>query len=189
MESISIGHVGYVPRMSPRQPLRSGELTIRALSGDAEARICAEMMASSDPWLRLGRTFDESYRMVRDPAREVYVAVDAALDRPSAVVGFTILIMQGAFVGYIQSVAVHPESRGRGIGTALIQFAEQRIFREQPNVFICVSSFNPDARRLYERLGYHVVGELTDFVVRGHSEILLRKTIGPLFSDGQWMKN
>ena len=32
-------------------------------------------------------------------------------------------------------------------------WAEARILRESPNVFICVSSFNPDARRLYERQG------------------------------------
>jgi ribosomal-protein-alanine N-acetyltransferase len=49
-----------------------------------------------------------------------------------------------------------------------------------PNVFICASSFNPGARRLYERLGYQVVGELPDYIVRGHAETLLRKTTGPL---------
>lgn len=54
------------------------------------------------------------------------------------------------------------------------------ILRESPNVFMCVSSFNQDARRLYQRLGYQVVGELTDYIVRGHSEILLRKTVGPV---------
>jgi ribosomal protein S18 acetylase RimI-like enzyme len=129
---------------------------------------------------------DESYRIVRDPEREVYVAVTPAADDDPAVVGFVIVIMRGAFVGYIQTVAVHPDCRGQGIGSALIAFAERRIFREQPNVFICASSFNPDARRLYERLGYRIVGELTDFIVRGHSEILMRKTIGPLseFSGG-----
>jgi ribosomal protein S18 acetylase RimI-like enzyme len=45
---------------------------------------------------------------------------------------------------------------------------------------MCVSSFNEGARRLYERLGYTVVGELTDYIVQGQSEILLRKTRGPL---------
>jgi ribosomal protein S18 acetylase RimI-like enzyme len=137
-------------------------------------------MAASDPWRRLGRTFDESYRILRDPSREVYVALEPSADDEPRVAGFTILVMQGAFIGYIQSVAVRGDCRGRGIGTALIEFAERRILRDSPNVFICVSSFNPDARRLYERLGYSVVGELTDYIVRGHSEILLRKTIGPL---------
>jgi ribosomal protein S18 acetylase RimI-like enzyme len=59
-------------------------------------------------------------------------------------------------------------------------FAVQRILRVAPKVFICVSSFNDRARSLYERLGYEVVGELKDFIVRGHSEWLLRKSIGPL---------
>jgi ribosomal-protein-alanine N-acetyltransferase len=68
----------------------------------------------------------------------------------------------------------------QGLGSKLVEFAEQRILRESPNIFMCVSSFNHDARRLYERLGYQVIGELTDYLVRGHSEILLRKTLGPL---------
>ena len=46
-------------------------------------------------------------------------------------------------------------------------------------MFICVSSFNPGAQRFYRSLGYETIGELKDFVVRGHSEILLRKTIAP----------
>jgi [ribosomal protein S18]-alanine N-acetyltransferase len=54
-----------------------------------------------------------------------------------------------------------------------------RIFQESPNVFMCVSTFNPDARRLYERLGYTAVGELSDYLVPGHGEVLLRKSRGP----------
>jgi ribosomal protein S18 acetylase RimI-like enzyme len=52
--------------------------------------------------------------------------------------------------------------------------------QQTANVFMCVSSFNIEAKRLYIRLGYEVVGELRDYIVAGHSEILLRKTIGPL---------
>lgn len=62
----------------------------------------------------------------------------------------------------------------------MLEFAEQRILRESANVFMCVSSFNHGARRLYERQGYKVVGELTNYIVEGYSEILLRKTRGPL---------
>jgi ribosomal protein S18 acetylase RimI-like enzyme len=61
-----------------------------------------------------------------------------------------------------------------------VEFAERRILQVSPNVFMCVSSFNHGARRLYQRLGYQVIGELPDYLVRGHSEILLRKTTGPL---------
>ena len=45
---------------------------------------------------------------------------------------------------------------------------------------MCVSSFNTEAQKLYLRLGYEIVGELKDYIVAGYSEILLRKTIGPL---------
>jgi ribosomal protein S18 acetylase RimI-like enzyme len=167
---------------APLSPVdRSAAPVIRPLATDAEAQACAALMSSIDPWLRLGRSFDESLRIVRDPAREVYVAIDQnGADPGTRVAGFVVIVMQGAFVGYIQSVAVGERWRGRGVGSTLLTFAERRIFRDEPNVFICVSSFNPRARRLYERLGFEVVGELRDYVVRGHAELLLRKTIGPL---------
>jgi ribosomal protein S18 acetylase RimI-like enzyme len=132
-------------------------------------------MSNSEPWVTLQRSYEEPVRMPNDPLREVYVATVAG-----EVVGFTILRMDGAFVAYIQTVGVLPEWMGGGIGSELMRFAEERIFRETPNAFICASSFNEGALRLYERLGYEVVGELTDYVVSGHSEILLRKSIGPL---------
>jgi ribosomal-protein-alanine N-acetyltransferase len=127
--------------------------------------------------LTLGRSYQASLGIVRDRNREVYIARDE-----DGVAGFLILCMTGAFVGYIQTIAIQPDRRGQGLGSRLIDFAERRILAESPNVFMCVSSFNHNARRLYERLGYHVVGELTDYIVQGHSEILLRKTTGPLSS-------
>ena len=142
-----------------------------------EARACARIMAASEPWRTFGRGFDASMAILTDATREVYVAV---ADERSATVGFLVLNMRGAFVGYIQTVAVREDWRGRGLGTALIGFAESRIFREAPNVFMCVSSFNHRAKALYQRLGDEVIGELHDYIVKGHSEWLLRKTIGPL---------
>lgn len=150
-------------------------LSIARLADEAEARICARLMAESEPWLTLGRSYEASLAVVRDPSREVYVARDEA-----GLAGFLILCMVGAFVGYIQTICIHPNRRGQGLGSKLVDFAEQRILKESPNVFMCVSSFNRDARRLYQRLGYQVVGELTDYIVQGHSEILLRKSVGPL---------
>lgn len=156
----------------------SGDLTeieIKKLQQAAEAKICASMMANSEPWITLGRDYDTSLQIITDPSREVYLAT-----AKGEIVGFTILLMNGAFIGYIQSMCVAPEWRSKGVGSQLIAFAENRIFSETPNVFICVSSFNKDAQRLYERKGYEVIGELKDYIISGHSEILLRKTIAPL---------
>lgn len=150
-------------------------VAIRALGHVDEARACAELMANSEPWITLRRSYRDSMEILSDPEREVYVALVG-----DQVVGFTILWMKGAFVGYIQSVAVWPAWRKRGIGSRLLAFAEARIFRETPNAFVCVSSFNPGAQRLYRRLGYEVVGELKDWIVPGYSENLMRKSIAPL---------
>ena len=150
-------------------------LSITPLASEEEARTCARLMCGSEPWITLGRSFDTSLAIVRDPAREVYLARDE-----SGIAGFLILCLTGAFVGYIQTICIDPRCRGRGLGSRLLEFAEQRIRRISPNIFMCVSSFNVGARRLYQRHGYAIVGELTDYIVEGHSEILLRKTFGPI---------
>ncbi|HEX3071074.1 MAG TPA: GNAT family N-acetyltransferase [Thermoanaerobaculia bacterium] len=151
------------------------EVEISRLSGDDEARVCAQMMASSDPWLHFGRTFEQCLARVTNPSGEVWVARANGVPQ-----GFIILLLQGAFVGYIQIVCVAASARSSGLGTHLVAFAEERIFRKYPNVFLCVSSYNPRARALYERLGYKLVGELDDYILRGESEFLMRKSVGPL---------
>ena len=148
-------------------------LVIRPLRPGDESRRCARMMAASEPWITLKRGYVESLAIVEGRDREVHVALEDGELR-----GFLILNMAGAFAGYIQTVCVAPEARSRGIGTRLVRFAEARVFRESPNVFLCVSSFNPRARALYRRLGYARVGELPDFLIPGHSEVIFRKTIG-----------
>jgi ribosomal-protein-alanine N-acetyltransferase len=150
-------------------------LRIVPLEREGDAELCARLMAGSEPWQTLGRSYEASLRVVQDTTREVYGAYEGR-----QLVGFVVLCMTGAFVGFIQTVLVASERRGQGIGSRLLEFAERRILRDSPNIFMCVSSFNHDARRLYKRLGYSTVGELTDYIVAGHSEILLRKTRGPL---------
>lgn len=150
---------------------------IRPLVSDAQAQACAALMAASDPWLTLGSSYPSLLRTLRTPDREIYLAYAG-----EQLAGFIILNLLGTFVGYIQTICIAAEFRGQGCGSQLVAFAEERIFREHPNVFLCVSSFNHAARKLYARLGYAQVGELPDFLVAGHSELLLRKTCGPLRS-------
>ena len=151
------------------------QVEIRKLQNQSEAKVCAGMMSSLEPWVTLKRDYDTSLKIITDPAREVYLALAG-----EEIAGFTILVMHGALVGYIQSICVAPERRNQGIGSQLMAFAEARIFKEAPNAFVMVSSFNPDARRLYQRLGFEPIGELNDYIIPGHSEYLLRKSIAPL---------
>ncbi len=154
---------------SPHTPLR-----IRRLSTKDDAERCARMMSSSEPWITLQRDYDKSLEILQKPDREAYLAF-----RRDELLGFLILNMSGPFAGYIQSICVEPAKRSTGIGPELMRFAEDRIFRGSPNVFLCCSSFNPRSQRFYEKLGYEVIGELKDFILVGASEILMRKTTRP----------
>lgn len=153
----------------------SDRVVIRRPSGLRDLQWCARLMSTSEPWITLRRDYLAALALLRDPTREVFVATIGG-----KMAGVIAIVMSGAFRGYIQTVAVDLPHRGLGIGSQLIQFAERRILTKTPNVFICVSSFNPQAQKLYRRLGYQLVGELKNYVVRGHSELLLRKTTGPL---------
>jgi ribosomal protein S18 acetylase RimI-like enzyme len=148
---------------------------IREFASAADVEWAAATMAASEPWITLGTGYERSLKLLGNDTRERYLALVSG-ERA----GFLVISMQGAFVGYIQLLGVADGFRGQGVGKALIEFAEKRIFSETPNVFICVSDFNRSAQGFYSKLGYTRVGELKDFIVAGHAEILLRKTIGPI---------
>lgn len=135
----------------------------------------ADVMSASEPWLTLRRGRADALKLLRNPRKRCFV-VRCGGERA----GFLVLDLNGPLGGYVQTIGVAPEMRGRGLGSVALRWAEERIFQKHRNVLLCVSSFNRDAQRLYRRAGYEVVGRLRDYVVAGHDEILMRKTLGPL---------
>lgn len=133
----------------------------------------ARLMASMDPWLRLGRNYEERLAKCGHPEYTLLIAesgqgrAGCALLHPRGVAGSP----------YLASIAVTPEERGAGAGTALVAYAEE-YYEGARFMFLCVSSFNPRARALYERLGYELVGELKDYAMEGASEFLMMKRLG-----------
>ncbi len=150
-------------------------MNISRLKGRRALRPAALAMAASDPWRRLGIKAEGCLAALAGPGMETYAAFIGGRRA-----GHVSLTLNGLVRGYIRVMFVEPDFRGRGVGEELIAFAEKRIFRDSPNVFLCVSSFNAGARRFYRRLGYLQAGRFEDFLVRGADEILLRKTRGPL---------
>jgi ribosomal protein S18 acetylase RimI-like enzyme len=136
---------------------------------------CAGLMSTSEPWITLKRDYKKSFDTLSDKNKELYIATIN-----NKIVGFILLLMNGGFKGYIQSICTHPDWRKTGIGSQLLDFAEKRIFKETPNVFMCVSSFNNIAREFYLKKGYETIGELKNYIINKHSEFLLRKTTGCL---------
>jgi [ribosomal protein S18]-alanine N-acetyltransferase len=155
------------------------KVTFRELDEHSEDEVvlCAGWLTASEPWITLGFDAAKSEWALRRAGLEKWVAVDSK----NTPVGIALLNFGGPFVGYLQILCVSPEHRGAGIGSALIGFAEDTIFARHANMFLCVSDFNTDAQRLYTRHGFAQIGRLEDFLVKGHAELLFRKTRGPIF--------
>ncbi len=148
------------------------DVEIRAAS-EEEREWAAALMAGSEPWITLGRGLDSCRISCRLPDKMLYVAT-----RGPHLCGFILLQEHGvAGSPYIASIAVAPEHRSEGIGSRLIEFAEDRFRGSYKHIFLCVSSFNRRARALYEKLGFSAVGELKDYVIEGASEILMHKRL------------
>jgi len=133
---------------------------------------CAAVMASTEPWITLGRHLEECRAALVRPGTELFIARDDDLP-----VGFILVASYGlAGSPYIASIAVAGGARGHGVGSQLLRFAEE-YFAGRGHVFLLVSSFNQGAQRLYRRHGYGFVGELKDYVVPGLSELILHKRL------------
>lgn len=69
-------------------------------------------------------------------------------------------LADGNLRAYIYGFRIRPAYRGQGIGTRMMETAEEDLSRRGFScVTLNVARDNPDARRLYERLGYRVVAD------------------------------
>ena len=165
-------------------PPRRAEPHIRPLRA-ADRAALVDLLASSDPWLRLGYTAADWRRLLGSPldGREVWVVEGGGRARGLAVVRKSVLAGD-----YLELLAVAADARGRGLGALLLAHVERVVFARARNLFVCVSDFNRAARRFYRRQGYEVVGRLAALLVADSAEILLRKSVGPQRGDAQSRK-
>jgi len=153
----------------------SENISFKLTTDDQDVSVCAMMMAETDPWITLEMNYELCLKAFEGPSKEIYV-----IAQNDEIAGFVILQTGGTFKGYIQTLCIGEAYRGKGLGKKLLQFCEERILKISPNIFICVSSFNKGAIKLYYEFGFKLVGELNDFVKEGFTELLLRKTFGPI---------
>jgi ribosomal-protein-alanine N-acetyltransferase len=163
---------GTVPNFARLWENRMEDIEIR-VGSEEERQWAASVMAGMDPWITLGRSIDACRKACHNPEFWFYVA--HYMGAPS---GFILIHPHGvAGSPYVASIAVADGFRGVGVGTRLLRFAEEISIADARHIFLCVSSFNPRARALYERQGYAPVGELRDYIIRGASEILMQKRL------------
>jgi ribosomal protein S18 acetylase RimI-like enzyme len=150
------------------------KVLIRPTTDPKKFAVCALMMSKTDPWITLGMNYEQCLKAFEGSCKEIHI-----VENENVIAGFVIVQTCGTFSGYIQTICIDEEYRGRGFGKKLLQYCEERILKYSPNVFICVSSFNKGAIKLYYKFGFRLVGELDNFVKAGFTELLLRKTVGP----------
>jgi mycothiol synthase len=140
-----------------RTAVAGDEPAVHRLEADAFARHFAYLPLPYDEWLQ-SRTVLNPF----DPSLW-FLAVDG-----ERIVGMSLCLSEAwgrSDVGWVSSLGIHPDWRGRGIGLALLRhsFAEfQR--RGQRRAGLGVDSQNgTGATRLYDRAGMHVTRESRDF--------------------------
>lgn len=140
----------------------------------------AEIIANNALWQRYGTDYDSAYTILMEALKEQRTIYSARIfDQFS---GFIWFDLWGTFYhsGYIRWIAVHPDFQGKGVGKILMQFAENKIFKNASNVFLLVSDFNVQAQAFYQKRGYKKVGELEDYYKKGITELIYRKSRGPI---------
>jgi ribosomal protein S18 acetylase RimI-like enzyme len=149
-----------------------GDLIVEPAAAD-DRDWAAALMARTEPWITLGRTLESCLAVCHHPDHLLVVGRHAQRR-----VGFLILQRRGV-VGspYLATICVDAEFRGRGFGSTLVMWTEDFFRPQARHLFLCVSSFNPRARALYERLGFTQVGELPDYFIDGASEHLMYKRL------------
>jgi len=129
------------------------------------------------------RTFD-SDRMTRDQYRR-HLDSDSALVLVASAnhrrfLGTAVVFFRkGSSVARLYSLASQPESRGRGVGTALVEATEAAARQRRcRSLRLEVRTDNISAIKLYQRLGYRCIGSLPGYYQDGADGWRYEKVLG-----------
>lgn len=136
---------------------------------------CEEALVNSELGIRYFSKLGSARKALEEgfAKEEIYIAIDG----DNNCVGFIWFILDGIFHScpYLHIITVKEESRKHGIGKKLLQFFEETCFKDFSKLFLVVADFNPDAKRLYEKIGYIQVGTIPSLYRDGITEYLMMK--------------
>ena len=159
-----------------RYDLEDAGLWLSAVT-QAEAVLLGATLAAFEPWVHYG-TPAANLTSLLAPTDDggTRLAVRAAGD--TAPVGVMVIRDPWLAGPYMQFLALLPGAQGRDHGQALLDwFERQARSAGARNLWICVSTFNTGALRLYLRFGFAAVTILDDLLKPGVDEILMRKRL------------
>jgi ribosomal protein S18 acetylase RimI-like enzyme len=91
--------------------------------------------------------------------------------------GFAWVMPQGAFdrSAYLRLIGVRPDLSSQGIGSLLLDEAEQFAFDAGRDFFLLVSDFNVQAQHFYRRHGFRQIGAIPGYVLPDVTEYIYWK--------------
>ncbi len=147
--------------------LKQSAQTIRLVNCEMTIRPLVEADLPALEWdgefTHFRRVYEQHYRSMRSGNTLIWVAET----EEGIIVGQLFLLLysqqkevaDGIHRAYIFSFRIKPPYRNHGLGTAMMNVAESDLLkRGYSQIRLNVARNNPAARRLYERLGYRVVG-------------------------------
>ena len=145
---------------------------IEAVTAD-QALVLADQLSGIDPWLRLGFTAQDFRHLIsntRPPEGEA-----CAILNNNDLAGLVVIRRNWLFGDYLKILAVIPQAQRQGVGQQTLRTIAARS-RESgaKNLWACVSAFNSAALDFYDNNGFERIGTLSDLVVEGEDEILVR---------------
>jgi ribosomal protein S18 acetylase RimI-like enzyme len=140
----------------------------------ADLPVCSQIMADSSLWQRYGITRESAFRRFSrgfEQNAEIWVADNREVQ------GFVWYIHKGVFQrsGAIFLIGVHPAVQGQGIGTQLMDSAEEQLFDKASDIQLFVADFDLSAQRFFSNRGYAQVSGLPGYIMAGTTELIYRK--------------
>jgi GNAT superfamily N-acetyltransferase len=152
--------------LTPRLSLRPMTPELAELLGPAVAAI--------EPWSTINYPAAQltAFLTLEDPAlnrRAIFVE-----DEPAGIIAVRSPWLRGP---YLQVLALLRPFQGQGFGKHLLAWFETQATGNARWLWLCHSSFNRRAGAFYTREGFHEVAVLTDLMLDGGDEVLMRKRI------------
>jgi GNAT superfamily N-acetyltransferase len=141
--------------------------------------VLADMMAESPLLARYRVTKEGAEVALVDARRQGDLILACHPDESATPIGLAWAMPTRVFGGggYLRLLLVAEGRQGQGIGTLLLEAAEERARAWGDHFFLLASADNCGARRFYDRHGYRFVGVIPDLVVAGIDETLYYKRL------------
>jgi diamine N-acetyltransferase len=146
---------------------------------DTEAASLGQALAATEPWARYGTRADSLTSLIR-PASDGGIRLALRLQKHGAPIGVMAIRHPWLTGPYLQFLAVQPGFQRQGYGHAVLNWFEREARQDGArNLWICAATFNIEAQRLYQLVGFEPVIVLDDLIKPNFDEVLMRKRLTP----------